>query len=137
MTQDFNYKLMKYLTGKIVKENGSNDEVIKKIDEIEYSDFSSYLPDNWNSFNFEDIVNDKITLNVILYGGYKDKNNNSGGIIMVLSQDFKPLNVFYKYENGTSLRYIMALNQADDGTFYMLDCVGFPEDRVEALLEEG
>lgn len=117
MTQDFNSKLMKYLTGKIVKENGSNDEVIKKIDEIEYSDFSSYLPDNWSNFKFEDIVNDKITSNVILYGGYKDKNNNSFGIIMVLSQDFKPLNVFYKYENGTTLRYIMALNQADDGTF--------------------
>lgn len=133
MTQDFNYKLMKYLTGKIVKGNGSNDEVIKKIDEIEYSDFSSYLPDSWNNFKFEDIVNDKITSNVILYGGYKDENNNSCGIIMVLSQDFKPLNVFYKYENGTSLRYIMALNQADDGTFYMLDCVGFPEDRVESF----
>lgn len=133
MTQDFNSKLMKYLTGKIVKENGSNDEVIKKIDEIEYSDFSSYLPDNWNNFKFEDIVNDKITSNVILYGGYKDKNNNSFGIIMVLSQDFKPLNVFYKYENGTTLRYIMALNQADDGTFYMLDCVGYPKDEVEAF----
>ena len=133
MTQDFNYKLMKYLTGKIVKENGSNDEVIKKIDEIEYSDFSSYLPENWNDLRFEIVVNDKITSNVILYGGYKDKNNNSFGIIMVLSQDFKPLNVFYKYENGTSLRYIMALNQADDGTFYMLDCVGFPKDRVESF----
>lgn len=133
MTQDFNSKLMKYLTGKVVKENGSNDEVIKKIDEIKYSDFSSYLPDNWNDFGFEDIVNDKITSNVILYGGYKDKNNNSCGIIMVLSQDFKPLNVFYKYENGTTLRYIMALNQADDGTFYMLDCVGFPKDEVESF----
>lgn len=133
MTQDFNYKLMKYLTGKIVKENGSNDEVIKKIDEIEYSDFSSYLPENWNDLRFEIVVNDKITSNVILYGGYKDKNNNSFGIIMVLSQDFKPLNVFYKYENGTNLRYIMALNQADDGTFYMLDCVGFPKDRVESF----
>ena len=133
MEEDFNYKLMKYLTGKLVKENGSNDEIINKINEIEQSDFNPYLPEHWHGFKFEDIVNDKITSNVILYGGYKDVNDNPCGIIMVLSQDFKPLNVFYEYENGTSLRYIMALNQADDGKFYMLDCVGFPKDEVEAF----
>ena len=125
MTQDFNYKLMKYLTGKLAKENGSNDEIIKKINEIEHSDFEPYLPEHWNNFNFENAIRDKTTSNIILYGGYED-NDNVFGVIMILNQEFKPLNAFYKYENGTNLRYIMALNQSDDDTFYILDCVGYP-----------
>ena len=133
MTQYFNYELMKYLTGKIVKGNGSNDEVINKINEIERSDFEPYLPKIWKDFNFENTIKDKTTSNIILYGGYKDENDNVFGVIMVLTQDFKPLNAFYKYENGTDLRYIMTLNQADDGTFYMLDCIGNPTDEDESF----
>ena len=83
MTQDFNYKLMKYLTGKIIKGNGSNDEVINKINEIERNDFEPYLPKIWKDFNFENTIKDKTTSNIILYGGYKDENDNVFGVIMV------------------------------------------------------
>lgn len=133
MTNDFKENLLNYFVGNMPRESGTADEIIKKVEEIPFSNFEPFLPNSWNVFRFEGILNDKLTSNVILYGGYKDTSNNTYGIIMVLSQDFKPLKAYYQYESGTYLRYVMAMNQAYDGTFYLIDCDGYPGDRNSAF----
>ena len=128
MTNDFKENLLNYFVGNMPRETGTADEIIKKLEEIPERNFKSFLPNSWNDFKFEGILKDKLTSNVILYGGYKDTSNNPYGIIMILSQDFKPLKTYYRYESGTRLRYVMAMNQDDDGTFYLLNCDGYPVD---------
>lgn len=129
MTNDFKENLLNYFVGNMPRESGTADEIIKKVKEIPNSNFNSFLPNSWNNFKFEGILKDKFTSNIILYGGYKDTSNNTYGIIMVLSQDFKPLKTYYQYESGTRLKYVMAMNQADGGTFYLLSCDGDPFDK--------
>ena len=128
MTNDFKQNLLNYFVGNMPRETGTTDEIIKKVEEIPESDFEPFLPNSWKNFKFEGILKDKLTSNIILYGGYKNTSNNSYGIIMILSQDFKPLKTYYQYDSGTYLRYVMAMNQADDGTFYLLNCVDYPGD---------
>lgn len=133
MTNDFKQNLLNYFVGNMPRETGTTDEIIKKIEEIPRDKFEQFLPNAWHNFRFEGLLKDKLTSNVILYGGYKNNNDNPYGIIMILSQIFQPLKVFYQYDSGTYLRYIMAMNQAEDGTFYLLDCDGYPSDLNESF----
>lgn len=118
MTQDFNYKLMKYLTGEIVKGKPNDTEIIQENIESDY--WNGFIPAN-KDFRFEGLIEDKKSDNILLYGGYIDENNETFGIIVILDNKFNPIKSYTKFENGTKLRYIDCLNQADDGTFYFID----------------
>ena len=63
-----------------------------------------------------------------MYGGYKDDSNNVHGIIIVVNQDFEPIKTYYEYDSGMKLNYIMALSQAEDNTFYLIESPNYPQD---------
>lgn len=134
MTNDFKENLLNYFVGKMPREQGTEEEIINKISEIPWGDFKGYIPENFTAFKLEGLVKDALTNNLILYGGYKDGNNNVRGIIIVLTQDFKPIKTYYEYDSGTKLNYIMALNQAEDNTFYFIDSASYPQEASSDFL---
>ena len=130
MTNDYKETLLDYVTGNLQNTSPTTDEIFKEIIEANRSDWTNYLPSGWNDFHFEGIIQEQNSNINILYGGYRATdstalNNNIYGIIVLLDDNFKPFKTFYEYENGTKLRYIQNMKQAEDNSFYMVDDTNF------------
>lgn len=128
MTEDYKKTLLEYATGNIVEGTPTTDEIIKEIIEKNENKwtYGDILPDEWNNFHYEGLIQEKNTGNIVLYGGYRDKsstdiNNGVYGIITILNSNYEPIKSFFEYDSGTKLRYIQNMKQANDGTFYMVD----------------
>ena len=128
MTNDFKENLLNYFVGKLPNEQGMEKEIINKISEIPRNTFNGYIPEKFTNSKIEGLVKDALTSNLILYGGYKDDSNNVHGIIIVVNQDFKPIKTYYEYDSGMKLNYIMALSQAENNTFYLIESPNYPQD---------
>ena len=131
MTEESKKNLLDYMLGKIPSESGVEEEVFKSQGEIPYSEWwnNDILPAGWNNFHYEGLIQVQNSELLVLYGGYKTKDNEVRGIITILNKDFKPLKSIYQYDSGTYLRYIQCMAQAEDNTFYAIDCPDFPRDR--------
>lgn len=129
MTEDYKKTLLDYATGNITEGSPSTDEIIKEYVEINREKWSKYLPDSLYS-HIEAVLKDNKSDKYIMYGGYRsrestDIDNNVYGFIFILDNELNPINVFYEFDNGTKLRYIQHMEQAEDGTFFMLDDTNF------------
>ena len=115
--------LLNYFTNKLTFTNPTTEETFQYIIQSNRSKWLNFIPNVWNGFRFEGMIEgNELTSGLgILYGGYLDANNNTKGIIILVDQDFNPVKTFYKYSNGTDLRYIQYMKQAEDGTFYFID----------------
>ena len=74
-----------------------------------------------------------------MYGGYRatgstEINDKVYGIIILLNSDFQPIKSFFEYENGTKLRYIQKLEQAEDNSFYMVDDTSYAFEYNDTIL---
>lgn len=132
MTQDYEKNLLDYITGVLQEGTPTNNEIIKEQIEVNRNDWKSgtILPSGWANFHFEGVLQEKNSDILILYGGYRASdstaiNNKVYGIIILLDNNFKPIKSFFEYNNGTKLRYIQNLQQAEDNTFYMVDDTNF------------
>lgn len=128
MTEDYKKTLLEYATGNITESVPTTDEIIKEVIEKNENKwtYGDILPDGWNNFHYEGLIQEKNTGNIVLYGGYRDKsstdiNNGVYGIITILNSNYEPIKSFFEYDSGTKLRYIQNMKQANDGTFYMVD----------------
>lgn len=122
MTEDYKKNLLDYVTGNIEEGTSTTDEIIKEIIEVNRSKWVGFIPNSWADFRIEGLIKSKANDTIILYGGYEEKDtNNPYGIIILIDNNFNPIKTFFSYTNGTKLRYIQCMNQADDGTFYYLD----------------
>lgn len=126
MTEDYKKNLLNYMTNKIVEGTPTTDEIIKQQTEENRSKWTPYIPNGWANFHFENIIKDKNSNKYILYGGYRSSestsvDDNVYGIIILLDENLNPYKSFYEFDNGTKLRSILLMNQAEDGTFYMID----------------
>lgn len=133
MTNDFKQNLLNYFVGNMPRETGTTEEIIKKIESIDTIVYDNFIP-QYTKLRIEGLIKDKISGNVVLYGGYIDRENIVKGILIVMTSDLQPLKTFYQFDSGTYIRYIQALNQSDDGTFYFIDCPDYPNDRPQSLL---
>lgn len=131
MTDESRQLLLDYFMGLAPNENGEEQEIFKEIKNLQRDDWEDgeILPDIWNDFKYEGIIQIKNSELLVLYGGYKTENNEVRGIITILNKDFKPLKSIFQYDSGTYLRYIQCMNQAEDNTFYVIDCPDFPDDQ--------
>ena len=128
MTEDYKKNLLDYVIGNIQEGTPTVDEIIKEIVEKDRTGwpYNKILPNGWVDFHYEDIIQDKNNGTLILYGGYRGQNstginNEVYGIITILDDNFVPITSIFQYDDGTKLRYIQRMNQADDGTYYMID----------------
>lgn len=131
MTEDYKKILFSYLKGNLVVDTGTDDEIFKEINEIPVDDWprnDNVLPDGWNNFRYEGLLEVSDSDLIVLYGGYKTLSDEIRGIITLLTNDFIPIKSFFQYNSGTNLRYIHCMNQSDDGTFYIVDGPDYPSD---------
>lgn len=124
MTDELKSTLLSYFTGTLKMEPENKDEVTKEIDEILYSEFSEYLPDNLTNIKIYGMVNVEKNNTFVFYGYWQGTGNLGSGIIIVTDDSFQVLKVYTKYNNGVNLRCIYKLQVDEDGTFYGIDGVG-------------
>lgn len=131
MTEEAKKNLLDYMLGKMPSESGVEEEIFQSINDLPISDWphdGTILPNGWNNFRYEGLLQIQNGELLVLYGGYKNSDNEVRGIITILNKEFKPLKSIYQYESGTYLRYIQCMEQAEDNTFYAIDCPDFPSD---------
>ena len=131
MTEEAKKNLLDYVLGKMPSESGVEEEIFQSINEIPISDWphdGTIFPSSWNNFRYEGLIQVQNSELLVLYGGYKNSDNEVRGIITILNKDFKPLKSIYQYDSGTYLRYIQCMAQTEDNTFYAIDCPDFPND---------
>lgn len=130
MTEEAKKNLLDYMLGKMPNESGVEEEIFQSINNIPRDDWevNGILPEHWNNFRYEGLIQVQNSELLVLYGGYKNADDEVRGIITVLNKDFKPLKSIYQYDSGTYLRYIQCMGQAEDNTFYAVDCPDFPAD---------
>lgn len=131
MTEQFKQTLFDYLTGRLEFQQGTNEEILKEINVLSFSDWASYdiLPSKWNDFRYEGLIQAQNSDLLVLYGGYLTSDNEPRGVITILDNYFKPIKTFFQFDTGTYLQYIMFMIQEDDGTFTMTTCPNFPRNR--------
>ena len=120
MTEDYKEQLLNYITGNLGTTSPTYDEIFKEIIEANRSDWTSYMPSSWDNMKVEGLIKSNTSDTIVLYGGYR-KDTTTKGFIILLDTDFKPFKYFDSYSSGTPLRYIQAMNQDEDGTFYLVD----------------
>ena len=131
MTDEAKKNLLDYMLGKMPSESGVEEEIFQSINDIPRDDWegNGILPNGWNIFRYEGLIQVQNSELLVLYGGYKVyQTEEVRGIITILNKDFKPLKSIYQYDSGTYLRYIQCMAQAEDNTFYAIDCPDFPRD---------
>lgn len=130
MTEEAKKNLLDYMLGKMPSESGVEEEIFQSINNIPRDDWENndILPEYWNNFGYEGLIQVQNSELLVLYGGYKTIDDEVRGIITILNKDFKPLKSIYQYDSGTYLRYIQCMAQAEDNTFYAIDCPDFPRD---------
>lgn len=139
MTEDYKKNLLDYVTGNIETGTPTSDEIFKEQIELNRNNWKNYIPNSWANFHIEGVVKDKGSNIYIMYGGYRATgstgiDNLVYGIIILLDDSFNPFKTFYEYDNGTKLRYIQTMNQAEDGTYYMIDDTIFAFEDDDTIL---
>ena len=132
MTEEAKKNLLDYMLGKMPSESGVEEEIFQSINNLPISDWphdGTILPKGWSNFHYEGLIQVQNNELLVLYGGYKTTDDEVRGIITILNKDFKPLKSIYQYDSGTYLRYIQSMKQAEDNTFYAIDCPDFPIDQ--------
>ena len=130
MTEEAKKNLLDYMLGKMPSESGVEEEIFQSINNIPRDDWegNGILPSSWSNFHYEGLIQVQNNELLVLYGGYKTTDDEVRGIITILNKDFKPLKSIYQHDSGTYLRYIQCMAQAEDNTFYAIDCPDFPTD---------
>ena len=131
MTEEAKKNLLDYMLGKMPSESGVEEEIFQSINDIPRDDWedNGILPKGWNNFQYEGLIQIQNSELLVLYGGYKTTDDEIRGIITILNKDFKPLKSIFQYDSSTYLRYIQCMAQAEDNTFYAIDCPDFPKDQ--------
>lgn len=127
MTDDFKKTLFKYLTGNLENESGTEDEIFKEVNQISRDNWVDFIPETWDNFKYEGLIQVLNSELVVLYGGYIETDTQKvKGIITILDNNFNPIKTFYNFNSGTELRYIQCMYQNEDGSFIAIDCPDFP-----------
>ena len=117
-----------WLTGKYQR--------FKLEDEVWFDDFDSnnnrlqHLMNNLYfpfGYTIEGVVQGKTSNNdgieySVLYGNYANEQQTTNmGFIMILDNEYNPVQIFKQYSNGEYLGNILSLNVGNDGRFYLVE----------------
>ena len=133
MTEENKINILNYVLGGIEPTSSDNSEIFLEQEDIPKDIWRPFLPNTWRAFRFEGMVapDEKTTSLGVLYGGYIDNDYNVCGIIILVDQNFTPVQTIYEYDSGTKLRYIQYMKQAEDGTFFFIDDTASPYAQIQ------
>ena len=140
MTDEAKLEILNYVVNNIEPTDPNYDEIFLEQVEVDNEVWieleESVLPEGYRgyAYYFEGMVaGNELTTNLtVLYGGYRysDKNNveHYEGVIILVDENFTPIQIINEFSSGTKLRYIQYMKQDEDGTFYYIDDSAFPEN---------
>ena len=117
MTEDFKEKLLKYLTGNIVEESGTDTPTYQPIQEY-MNNLDIYIRNelDTNSYTIENVYQSKTNSNIVLLG-----NNSGTSFIIVLNEKLLPLACITKFSSDVNFKYFTGLNVDENGYFYCIE----------------
>ena len=126
MTEDFKNKLLKYLTGTIEQQTGTNEPQFQSAETIT-NNLNTYI---WNNYGLSvrpyisNIIKSNKNDNYLVYGRGSSADNTFYGFIIILDSNFQIIESTNKYSSGTLMDEFLILNQAPNGNFYGIDTDG-------------
>ena len=124
MTEDFKSKLLKYVTGNIESDTGSNEPqfidkglVNQNIFDYLTTAFAEYT--GWTYYGELSIPNSEF---IIIYGNYYNTDlSNANGYLYVVKSDMIPVTLVTEYDTGTKFKAFVSLSVDEDGQLYGID----------------
>ena len=117
MTEDYKDTLLRYLTGNLVEETKPNIPVIGTPVRSN-STLGSYLNANAGfGYEIKDLLQGYQSNYAILYGNKQNKN----GFIVIIDENYNPVQYISAYNTGTTFGEFQVLNVAEDGNIYGID----------------
>lgn len=122
MTEEYKDTLLKYLTGSINDEETPN-EIIGYPDEqqVVTNNLADYLSEIFSStYTIEGILHSETYDNAILYGSRR-MNGTNYGFLLIVDNNFNPIQVIESYDTGTSLGRFYKLEVDEKNQLYGID----------------
>ena len=119
MTEDYKEKLIKYMTGNLNSENGTNTPQFLPQTELN-SNFVLYLEQQLNTDEIIGFIQPENSEVAIAYGRYKE-NNIYYGFILIIDDHLNPVQLITTYNSGAKFRPFMALNIDENNSLYGVD----------------
>ena len=119
MTEDYKEKLIKYMTGNIDNESGTDTPQFLPQAELNRN-FVLYLEQQLNTDEIIGFIQPENSEVAIAYGRYKE-NGIYYGFILIIDDHLNPVQLITTYESGTKLRPFMALNIDENNRLYGVD----------------
>lgn len=119
MTEDYKEKLIKYMTGNLDNESGTNNPQFLPQTELN-SNFVLYLEQQLNTDEIIGFIQPENSEVAIAYGRYQ-QNDIYYGFILVIDDRLNPVQLITTYDSGTKFRPFMALNIDEDNRLYGID----------------
>jgi hypothetical protein len=124
MTQEFKNNVLKYLTGQLDIETGSNVPQINQIIEVE-NDLDTFIRQYYPGLSTIWSINQLISRGDYIIAWISDYNNNISdpnygkwkkSLIVVMDRNYTPLHYVDTYSSGTPLGNLFRVNSEDNGT---------------------
>ena len=119
MTEDYKGKLIKYMTGNLDNESGTDTPQFLPQTELN-SNFVLYLEQQLNTDAIIGFIQPENSEIAIAYGRYKE-NSTYYGFILIIDDHLNPIQLITAYDSGTKLRPFMALNIDENNRLYGVD----------------
>jgi hypothetical protein len=122
MTQDYKDILLRYLTGNLNIETGDNTPQFEEEKEISNT-LGSFISTNAGSnYNIIDVLQGLNSNYSVIYGN----TNNNKGFMVIIDENYEPIQYIDSYSSGTKFGEFKILNVAEDGNLYGIDITSVP-----------
>lgn len=116
MTQDYKDTLLRYLTGNLNIETGSNEPQFNETQSKE-SEINDYINDNIvGEWTVIDIIQGYQSIYSVVYG-----NTSTNGFLVILDENMNPIQFIDSYTSGTKFGLFQILRVDEEGKFFGID----------------
>lgn len=126
LTNNYKELALKWLVGLYETDPGENTIKFNEFDNVE-NDLQQELETSFpNGFTYKGIVqgnnsNDEGLEYSVVYGIYKNDNNEDRGALIILDENYNIVQIITKYSNDDDIGTIISLNVGNDGRFFMVE----------------
>lgn len=122
MTQDYKDILLRYLTGNLNIETGDNTPQFEEEKEISNTLASFIYTNAGSGYNVIDVIQGLNSNYSVIYGN----TNNNKGFMVIIDENYEPIQYINSYSSGTAFGEFKILNVAEDGNLYGIDITSVP-----------
>lgn len=127
MTQDFEDKILKYLTGNITSSSGNNEPQFQPVQTVT-NNLDTFVTNNiqgtWVATQrefFQGKDGNGNDLDMFLLRGNETYNGNTYGFIVILDSKFQPIQIIKNFTSNVRIGEIRAMKVDNSGSFYMIE----------------